>query len=160
MSSENERFLPPSSAEPDLTYQERVDLQIGVLNIELVHAKGETDDHTWSYIPAHKAICAGDFLIWAFPNAGNPQKVQRFPAEWAAAMRAMADKDVEMFLPAHGLPIAGKERIKGVLTDVAEALEFWCRNRSANERRYASGRHRARGEADPSYLESPHAAHL
>ena len=52
---------------------------------------------------------------------------------WAAAMRAMADKDVEMFLPAHGLPIAGKERIKGVLTDVAGLWGFWCRNRSAND---------------------------
>ena len=99
-------------------------VSVGGLDVQLMHAKGETDDHTWSYIPKHKAICAGDFLIWAFPNAGNPQKVQRFPAEWAAATRAMAEQDIELFLPAHGLPIMGKDRIKGVLTDVAEALEF------------------------------------
>jgi len=157
MSTENERFLPPSSAEPDLTYQERMDLQIGGLDIELVHAKGETDDHTWSYIPEHKAICAGDFLIWAFPNAGNPQKVQRFPAEWAAAMRAMADKDVELFLPAHGLPIAGRERIKGVLTDVAEALEFLVQETVArmNEgMRLDDIVHEVK--LDPSYLEKPY----
>jgi alkyl sulfatase BDS1-like metallo-beta-lactamase superfamily hydrolase len=157
VSTENERFLPPSSAEPDLTYQERMDLQIGGLDIELVHAKGETDDHTWSYIPEHKAICAGDFLIWAFPNAGNPQKVQRFPAEWAAAMRAMADKDVELFLPAHGLPIAGKERIKGVLTDVAEALEFLVQETVArmNEGlRLDDIVHEVK--LDPSYLEKPY----
>ena len=157
VSTENERFLPPSSAEPDLTYQERMDLQIGGLDIELVHAKGETDDHTWSYIPEHKAICAGDFLIWAFPNAGNPQKVQRFPAEWAAAMRAMADKDVELFLPAHGLPIAGKERIKGVLTDVAEALEFLVQETVArmNEgMRLDDIVHEVK--LDPSYLEKPY----
>ena len=157
VSTENERFLPPSSAEPDLTYLERMDLQIGGLDIELVHAKGETDDHTWSYIPEHKAICAGDFLIWAFPNAGNPQKVQRFPAEWAAAMRAMADKDVELFLPAHGLPIAGKERIKGVLTDVAEALEFLVQETVArmNEGiRLDDIVHEVK--LDPSYLEKPY----
>ena len=157
VSTENERFLPPSSAEPDLTYQERMDLQIGGLDIELVHAKGETDDHTWSYIPEHKAICAGDFLIWAFPNAGNPQKVQRFPAEWAAAMRAMADKDVELFLPAHGLPIAGRERIKGVLTDVAEALEFLVQETVArmNEgMRLDDIVHEVK--LDPSYLEKPY----
>jgi alkyl sulfatase BDS1-like metallo-beta-lactamase superfamily hydrolase len=134
-----------------------MDLQIGGLDIELVHAKGETDDHTWSYIPEHKAICAGDFLIWAFPNAGNPQKVQRFPAEWAAAMRAMADKDVELFLPAHGLPIAGKERIKGVLTDVAEALEFLVQETVArmNEGlRLDDIVHEVK--LDPSYLEKPY----
>ena len=38
-------------------------------------------------------------------------------------MRAMAAQGAELFLPAHGLPIAGAARIRGVLTDVAEALE-------------------------------------
>ena len=31
-----------------------------------------------------------------------------------------------MFLPAHGLPIGGADRIRNVLTDVADALEFLC----------------------------------
>jgi alkyl sulfatase BDS1-like metallo-beta-lactamase superfamily hydrolase len=117
-------FLPATSPKPDLSYKETLDLDIGGLKVELKHAKGETDDHTWSWIPEHKAICAGDFFIWCFPNAGNPQKVQRYPVEWAAAMRDMANQGAELFLPAHGLPIAGKARIHGVLTDVAEALEF------------------------------------
>jgi alkyl sulfatase BDS1-like metallo-beta-lactamase superfamily hydrolase len=98
-------------------------VKVGGLDIELNHAKGETDDHTWAYIPAKKAICAGDFFIWNFPNAGNPQKAQRYPAEWAAALRAMAAKGAELFLPAHGLPIDGRDRIFRVLTDVAETLE-------------------------------------
>jgi alkyl sulfatase BDS1-like metallo-beta-lactamase superfamily hydrolase len=59
-----------------------------------------------------------------FPNAGNPQKVQRFPREWAVALRAMAAKQPELFLPAHGLPIGGGERIARVLGEVASALEF------------------------------------
>ncbi|MGD8417768.1 MAG: alkyl sulfatase dimerization domain-containing protein [Pseudomonadales bacterium] len=121
---DGDRFLPETAVRPGITYSDTLDLDLGGLAIELKHAKGETDDHTWSWIPAHKAICAGDFFIWCFPNAGNPQKVQRYPVEWAAAMRAMADQGAELFLPAHGLPIAGRERIRGVLIDVAEALEF------------------------------------
>ena len=50
--------------------------------------------------------------------------MQRYPVEWAAAMRDMAAQGAELFLPAHGLPIAGEARIRGVLIDVAEALEF------------------------------------
>jgi alkyl sulfatase BDS1-like metallo-beta-lactamase superfamily hydrolase len=123
----DDRFLPATSPKPDLTYQHTLNLDIGGLAIELKHAKGETDDHTWAWIPAHKAICAGDFFIWNFPNAGNPQKVQRYPVEWAAAMRDMANQGAELFLPAHGLPIGGAARIKGVLTDVADALEFLVR---------------------------------
>lgn len=121
---DGETFLPPGAARPDVTYHDRLDLDIAGLAIQLKHARGETDDHTWAYIPEHKAICAGDFFIWCFPNAGNPQKVQRYPVEWAAAMRDMASQGAELFLPAHGLPIAGKERIRRVLTDVAESLEF------------------------------------
>ncbi|MGA1736380.1 MAG: alkyl sulfatase dimerization domain-containing protein [Pseudomonadales bacterium] len=117
------RFLPADAVRPGTTYQDSIDLKVGDLDLELVHARGETDDHTWAYLPEHKAICAGDFFIWNFPNCGNPQKVQRYPLEWAGAMRAMLERDVELFLPAHGLPIAGAGRIRKVLTDVAETLE-------------------------------------
>ena len=121
------RFLPETSPKPDVTYRDQLNLDVGGLAIELKHAKGETDDHTWAWIPAYKAICAGDYFIWNFPNAGNPQKVQRYPVEWAAAMRAMAAQGAEIFLPAHGLPIGGAHRIRKVLTDVADALEHLVR---------------------------------
>jgi len=121
--NDSEQFLPEWSPEPDLTYDDRLALNVGGLDIELRHARGETDDHSWTWIPEHRAICAGDFFIWNFPNAGNPQKVQRSPVEWAAALRAMAACDAELFLPAHGLPIAGQSRIRRVLGDVADALE-------------------------------------
>lgn len=124
---DDDSFLPRSAARPDVLYQDRMELDIGGLEIRLKHAKGETDDHTWAYLPKHKAICAGDFFIWCFPNAGNPQKVQRYPVEWAAAMRDMAAQEAELFMPAHGLPIVGKERIHRVLTEVADSLEFLVR---------------------------------
>jgi alkyl sulfatase BDS1-like metallo-beta-lactamase superfamily hydrolase len=119
--------LPDDSPKPSLTYRDAMTLDVGGLRIELNHARGETDDHTWAWIARHKAICAGDFFIWSFPNAGNPQKVQRYPREWAVAMREMAGKGAELFLPAHGLPIEGADRIRRVLTDVAEALETLVR---------------------------------
>jgi hypothetical protein len=84
-----QRFKPAASPKPDLSFEDQLKLDVGGLDIQLRHAKGETDDHAWAWIPRHKAICAGDFFIWNFPNAGNPQKVQRFPVEWAAALREM-----------------------------------------------------------------------
>jgi len=116
-------FLPLATPDPDLTYQSQLDLSVGGLDITLNHSRGETDDHTWAWIPEHKAICAGDFFIWAFPNAGNPQKAQRYPREWAQALRRMSEQGAELFLPAHGLPIGGKERIKTVLIEVADVLD-------------------------------------
>ena len=124
MVEEDDSFLPSGAARPDRTYTDHLNLTLGGVDVELKHARGETDDHRWAWIPERKAICAGDFFIWCFPNAGNPKKVQRYPVEWAAAKRAMAAQSAEMFLPAHGLPIEGCDRIRGVLSEVAEALEF------------------------------------
>jgi alkyl sulfatase BDS1-like metallo-beta-lactamase superfamily hydrolase len=116
-------FLPDDVAAPDVTYSDHHTLSVGAIEIELRHGRGETDDHTWAWIPSRKAICCGDFLIWNFPNAGNPQKVQRYPREWARSLREMADRRAELLLPAHGLPIGGADRIRRVLLEVAGVLE-------------------------------------
>jgi alkyl sulfatase BDS1-like metallo-beta-lactamase superfamily hydrolase len=118
-----QQFLPDTVADPDVTYRDHLRLDVGGTPVELHHARGETDDHTWAWLPEQRAICAGDFLIWNFPNAGNPQKVQRYPEEWARALRAMAAMEPELLLPAHGLPIGGRDRIAMVLDEVASALE-------------------------------------
>ncbi|MBI1238142.1 MAG: MBL fold metallo-hydrolase [Alphaproteobacteria bacterium] len=117
-------FGPRTWIEPDTTFEERMGLSVGGTRFDLRHDKGETDDHLWAFVPERKAICAGDFVLWVFPNAGNPQKVQRYPREWAKALRSMAALEPELLLPAHGLPVAGKARIAAMLGDMAEALEI------------------------------------
>jgi glyoxylase-like metal-dependent hydrolase (beta-lactamase superfamily II) len=117
------RFLPSTTLRPSETFDRQHTLTAGDTTIELHHARGETDDHLWAWLPERKWIMAGDFVIWNFPNAGNPQKVQRYPLEWAAALREMIAVRPELLVPAHGLPIAGEERIAKVLDDVATALE-------------------------------------
>jgi alkyl sulfatase BDS1-like metallo-beta-lactamase superfamily hydrolase len=116
-------FLPQGVLRPDVEVDDHHVLTLGDETIELFHARGETDDHLWSWLPKQRAIIAGDFLIWNFPNAGNPQKVQRFPIEWAAALRAMVAMEPELMVPAHGLPIGGRDRIAQVLNTVADALD-------------------------------------
>jgi alkyl sulfatase BDS1-like metallo-beta-lactamase superfamily hydrolase len=108
---------------PDTTYAADLPVEVGDLGLTLRHDRGETDDHTWAWVPDRRAILTGDLLIWVFPNAGNPQKVQRYPDEWAAALRSMAALEPELLLPAHGLPIGGAERIATVLGTTADALE-------------------------------------
>ncbi len=108
---------------PDRTYRLEDTVTYGDSTFDLHHGKGETDDHTWTWVPEHRAVVAGDFFIWVFPNAGNPQKAQRYPREWAEALRAMAATEPELFLPAHGLPIGGRDRIQRLLLGVADTLD-------------------------------------
>ncbi|MEE2683383.1 MAG: alkyl sulfatase dimerization domain-containing protein [Actinomycetota bacterium] len=123
LTTNSSTFLPESTAWPDVVYQEEMSLSVGGIDIEFKHGKGETDDHTWAWIPSRKTLVTGDLVIWVFPNAGNPQKVQRYPLEWASALRQMMACEAELLLPAHGLPISGNHRIKRVLGDIADVLE-------------------------------------
>ncbi len=109
---------------PDETYRDHHAFEVGGTLVELHHARGETDDHTWTWFPERKVLGCGDFFIWASPNAGNPQKVQRYPKEWADALRVMTTVGAEVLLPGHGLPIVGNDRITQALTDAADLLDY------------------------------------
>jgi alkyl sulfatase BDS1-like metallo-beta-lactamase superfamily hydrolase len=108
---------------PDRTYGDHLELDVGGTAFELHHARGETDDHTWTFVPDGGVLCTGDLFIWASPNAGNPQKVQRYPVEWAAALRTMSALGAEVMLPGHGFPVVGSDRVHEALTSTAELLE-------------------------------------
>ena len=108
---------------PDETYRHALDLEVGGERVELHHALGETDDATWGWVPRRGVLFTGDLVIWASPNCGNPQKVQRYPLEWAQALRTMAGLGAELLLPGHGLPVAGADQVTTFLTEGAELLE-------------------------------------
>jgi alkyl sulfatase BDS1-like metallo-beta-lactamase superfamily hydrolase len=123
-----EHFLPADCVTPDVEVSNFSEMTFGDTRVEFHHARGETDDHLWAWIPEKKWVFTGDFMCWNFPNAGNPQKVQRYPIEWARALRDIASRQPEILLPAHGLPIEGADRIQKVLHDVAHVLEQLVRN--------------------------------
>jgi alkyl sulfatase BDS1-like metallo-beta-lactamase superfamily hydrolase len=108
---------------PDVEYEDRLTFSQGDLTFELHAARGETEDATWTWIPERRILAPGDLFIWATPNAGNPQKVQRYAGEWATALREMAALRPELLIPGHGLPIFGAARIQEALLDTASLLE-------------------------------------
>ncbi|MCO5306479.1 MAG: MBL fold metallo-hydrolase [Microthrixaceae bacterium] len=118
-----EPWFPTEYRYPDRTYRGSATATVGDRTVELHHSRGETDDHTWAWIADRKVLCAGDMFIWVSPNCGNPQKVQRYPMEWAAGLRRMADLGAELLMPGHGPPIAGSDDIARVLGSAAEYLE-------------------------------------
>lgn len=108
---------------PDVSFNKRLTFQQGELTFELNHCRGETEDATWTWVPERKLLAPGDLFIWAVPNAGNPQKVQRWAGEWAAGLREMAALGAEVMVPGHGWPIFGADRIRTALEDTAAFLE-------------------------------------
>ncbi|HWA92437.1 MAG TPA: alkyl sulfatase dimerization domain-containing protein [Rhizomicrobium sp.] len=109
---------------PDTLYDERLTIAVGGVTFELKHCRGETDDHTWVWCPERGVLCPGDLFIWAVPNDGNPQKVQRYPWDRARGLRDMAACGPQAFCPGHGGPVVGDTAlIVRMLTETAEFLE-------------------------------------
>ena len=115
--------FPSEFRAPDETFSDALTVSVGGRRFELRHALGETDDHAWVWVPDAGVACTGDLFIWASPNCGNPQKVQRFPREWAAALRAIAALGPDVLCPGHGVPIWGAAAVRRALDDTASYLE-------------------------------------
>lgn len=112
---------------PTLTFRDSLVQRLGGLELHLHSAKGETDDACWVWVPERKQLFTGDLVIWAMPNCGNPQKVQRYPVDWADALETMAGLGAEWLFPGHGLVVHGEHAIRTMLTETAEFLRHLLR---------------------------------
>jgi glyoxylase-like metal-dependent hydrolase (beta-lactamase superfamily II) len=109
---------------PDVLYDDIMQFEVGGVRFEVHHCRGETDDHSFVWCPDRGVLCPGDLCIWGVPNAGNPQKVQRYPWDWAAGLRAMAALEPRSLCPGHGGPIVDDpESIARMLLETADFLD-------------------------------------
>jgi glyoxylase-like metal-dependent hydrolase (beta-lactamase superfamily II) len=119
----NDKLKFPSAFDwPTLTFRDALVQRLGDLEVRYAAAKGETDDHLYIWVPERGYLFAGDLIVWRSPNCGNPQKVQRYPVEWAEALETMAGLGAEWLFPGHGLVIKGREAVRLVLADTARYL--------------------------------------
>jgi glyoxylase-like metal-dependent hydrolase (beta-lactamase superfamily II) len=94
-------------AYPVLTYSDRMTIDIGGQQIELIHARqSHTDGDTLVYLPGKKVLFAGDILFTnyhPFLGEGNIE-------EWAKKLDDIKLMDVEKIIPGHG-PLSGKNHL-------------------------------------------------
>lgn len=109
---------------PNMLYDERIDIIVGGVTFEIHHCRGETDDHTWVYCRERGVLCPGDLFIWGVPNAGNPQKVQRFALDWSKGLREMAARQPKSMGPGHGGPVVDDPaKLQSMLLETADYLQ-------------------------------------
>jgi alkyl sulfatase BDS1-like metallo-beta-lactamase superfamily hydrolase len=108
---------------PTLAYEDRLVLD-GLGGQELVcrHGLGETDDHTWVWIPGPRVVVGGDFIVSSLPNAGTPFRVQRYVPEWAEALEEMASLEPAAVVSGHGGVF--REHAQEMLATTARALRY------------------------------------
>ena len=70
---------PSEYVYPDTTYERTLRFEADGLALELEHARGETDDHTWTWVPKRRVLCCGDFFIWASPTPATRRRCSVTP---------------------------------------------------------------------------------
>ncbi|HOW54566.1 MAG TPA: MBL fold metallo-hydrolase [Syntrophorhabdaceae bacterium] len=95
-------------AYPVLAYGDRMTIDIGGQQIELIHARySHTNGDTLVYLPDKKVLFAGDVLFTnyhPFLGEGNIE-------EWAKELDDIKSMDVEKIIPGHG-PLSGKKDLE------------------------------------------------
>ena len=114
--------IVPEFFYPDTLIDAGISFRMGDMTIELRTGIGETDDAVWVWIPERRLLFAGDFLLWCFPNIGNPFKVQRYTEGWALALEEMAALKPAAAGPGHGPAVVGQVPVQEMLLETARAL--------------------------------------
>ncbi|WP_150272466.1 alkyl sulfatase dimerization domain-containing protein [Paenibacillus tepidiphilus] len=114
----------PSLVYPDIEYDTEYVFELGGRTFRLIHGKGETDDATVVYIPEDRIVYIGDFIIWTFPNVGNPNKVVRYEREWYEMLDRVLSWQPKAIAPGHGPSLLTPEAIRGALGDTSEVLQI------------------------------------
>lgn len=91
-------------AYPVLTYGDRMTIDIGGQQIELIHARhSHTNGDTLVYLPSRKVLFAGDILFTNY----HPFLAEGNIEEWAKELDDIKAMDIEKIIPGHG-PLAEK----------------------------------------------------
>ena len=108
---------------PTETFHDKTTLDIGGEQFVLTHARGETEDQVWVSVPGRRVVVSADYFQGFLPNAGNGKRRQRYPEDWAQALREMAALKPVLLLPMHGPAITDAAEIADRLPAQADMLD-------------------------------------
>lgn len=107
---------------PDVTFRDRLDIDVGGLTLELHHLPGHTADSVVVHVPELGLLLAGDAVETPLPTLSESGHIRA----WAGALRKWSQAGLKHVVPGHGRPggpellAANAAYIEGVL-EAAEA---------------------------------------
>ena len=111
---------------PDKTFSgDILKITIAGINLELIHAPGETDDQIVIWIPDKKVLIPADNFYKSFPNLYTIRGTKyRDVLAWVRSLDKMRALNAEYLVPCHSRPVYGKNNIYATLTDYRDAIQF------------------------------------
>ena len=110
---------------PTKTFRDRLKVNISGIQMELIHAPGETDDQIYVWLPDRKILMCGDNLYKSFPNLYTIRGTWfRSLKNWYRSVDIIRDLKPEYLVPSHGKPVTGATAIGLIATDYRDAIQF------------------------------------
>ena len=110
---------------PDITFGEKLDLDVGDVKLQLLHTPGETPDHLTVWVPKLKAAFVGDNFYESFPNMYTLRGTRpRWAMDYINSLNKVLSLEPEIVIPSHGPAIVGKNEVKRQLTKMRDAIVY------------------------------------
>merc|ERR1719229_1602630 len=115
-------FLPTK-----LLTKERTKFDIDGVEVEIVHAPGETTDQIFIYLPKKRCLLPADNIYRTYPNIyairGTPTRDARDWVKSLDKMRSLRPKP-KYLVPSHTRPVVGEEKIQQLLTAYRDGISY------------------------------------
>jgi alkyl sulfatase BDS1-like metallo-beta-lactamase superfamily hydrolase len=110
---------------PNRTFRDRLAFTVAGIDIELIHAPGETNDQLFVWLPQKRVLLPGDNIYQAFPNLYTIRgTLYRDVLEWAYSLDKMRDLKPEHLVPSHTVPVSGEAEVAALLRDYRDAIQY------------------------------------
>lgn len=105
--------------------EERYQLEIEGIPVEMVAAPGETDDQMYIWLPKQKVLFPGDNFYKAFPNL-YPIRGSRYRdvKKWSDSLDKMRGEKPTHLVPSHTQPVSGAAEVDKALGDYSAAIRY------------------------------------
>lgn len=124
----------PHTPVPDLTFTDRMSIDLGGKHIELVYTgKNHSDNSLVVLLPQNKLLFAVDFI--PVETVAYRTMQSDYPDDWIESLKRVEQLDFETLVPGHG-NIGKKEHVRqfrGYLEDLREAVEEQVRKGASVE---------------------------
>jgi glyoxylase-like metal-dependent hydrolase (beta-lactamase superfamily II) len=111
----------------DETVEEGKELDFGV-RVLCRHTPGHTPGHMGYYIPDEKVFVGGDLIDLETGTGADLNNPHSDYADGLATLEKVRAMDVEVFLPAHGKPVIGRDNIRPLLDRMIENTHAYIRD--------------------------------
>ncbi len=110
---------------PTRTFTDRLELTIAGVELQLVHAPGETNDQLFVWLPEKRVLLPGDNVYRAFPNLYTIRgTLYRDVLEWSRSIDTMRSLRPAHLVPSHTSPVSGEAEIDSILLAYRDAIQF------------------------------------